>query len=131
MVGAASTRAVPPRRDRVLDLCRLRHADTAERSSTVADGAYEIHLILDGHCRAPQLRYARQLGAGHIVLRLANAPDALSCSEDFDSSIIRLSIATVHELCVAHGWVKPEGSGAFSSTPPRCCSTTPACWPAS
>lgn len=117
--GDASTRAMLPRPDHILDLCGLRHPDTAVHAASVADGAYEIHLILNGHCRAPQLRHARQLGVGHIVMRDANEADALNCSDDFDSLIVRLPLATVQELCVEHGWVKPEGNGAFSSTPLR------------
>ena len=118
-VGDASPDAAYPRLDRVVDLFRLRHADTAQGVSAPTDGAYEIHLILNGHCRAPQLRHVRQLGIGHIVLRQANESDPLNCSDDFDSAIVRLPVATVQELCVEHGWVKPEGSGAFSSSPLR------------
>lgn len=117
--GSVPPRAGHPRRDRVVDLCSLRHADPAEHASALADGAYEIHLILNGHCRAPQLRHARQLGVGHIVLRHASESGALNCSDDFDSAIVLLPVATVQELCVEHGWVKPEASGAFSTTPLR------------
>jgi AraC-like DNA-binding protein len=117
--GDVSPRAVHPRRERVVDLCSLRHADPAEHASALAEGAYELHLILNGHCRAPLLRHVRQLGAGHIVLCHADEADALTCSDDFDSSVVMVPVATVRELCVEHGWVRPEGNAAFSPAPLR------------
>ena len=86
--GDASTRAMLRRPEHIPDLCGLRHPDTAVHAASADDGAYEIHLILNGHCRAPQLRHARQLGVGHIVMRDANEADALNCSDDFDSAIV-------------------------------------------
>ena len=78
-----------------------------------------MHLVLKGHCRVPQPRYTRPLGAGHVLLRCANAPAALDCSDDFESYVVRVPASTVHDLCLEHGWVKPEGATAFSSTPLR------------
>lgn len=117
--GDAAIRVGHPRGVRVVDLCRLRQADTTERVSVVEDGAYEIHLILNSHCRAPQSRHARQLGAGHIVMHHADESVGLNCSDDFDSMIVRLPVVMVRELCVEHGWVKPAATGAFSATPLR------------
>ena len=117
--GDAAIRVGHSRLERVVDLCRLSHADPVERVPAVEDGAFEIHVILNGHCRAPQLRHARQLGVGHIVMHHADKSVELHCSEDFASAIVRLPVVTVRELCVEHGWVKPEGAGAFSAMPLR------------
>jgi AraC-like DNA-binding protein len=117
--GDAAIRVGHPRLKRVVDLCCLRQADPTECVPAVEDGAYEIHLVLNGHCRAPQLRHARQLGVGHIVMHPAEKSVELNCSDDFDSVIVRLPVTTVRELCVEHGWVKPESTGAFSAMPLR------------
>ncbi len=111
--GDTAIRIGPPRPVYIVDLCGQHHADPAE------GGAYEIHLILNGHCRAPQLRHVRPLGAGHIVMHHADPSIALNCSDDFDSVRVRLPVTTVRELCVEHGWVKPEGTGACSAMPLR------------
>lgn len=106
-----------PRNDRFLDLSRLRPGGPVEAASCVGSANFEIQLILNGYCRVPLPRHVRQLGAGHIVLRDASRLSPLSFSGDFESVVVQLPAATLQELCLEHGWVKPDGRSAFSATP--------------
>ena len=117
VISDESAQAPQPRSDRFLDLSRLRNGGTTDATSCLAGSNFEIQLILNGYCRVPLPRQVRQLGAGHIVLRDASGLSPLRFSADFESVVVQVPSATLQELCLEHGWLKPDGRSAFSATP--------------
>lgn len=52
---------------------------------------------------------------GHIVICNLNRLNTLHYSDDYESAVLRVSSSTMQELCLEHGWLKPDASSAFSA----------------